>query len=568
MHDGPRRWLPAIVAGALDADHRLTLSVAIYWCAATVLGGVFPRFGANAAPHVAAIAFAGGQIAAFISLAALRLGLRRTAQHGFLAVILVTGLAIVTKSNGQHLGVVVTLILLPSFALFIGRATVGTPWLVITLVTVVLCSQGEHLVGWRPLGYFPSLLAGTVSAATVAAYALQWINMRAADAQRDALERAQRDIEAASRAKSAFLAVVSHELRTPLNGILGLTESLLDRPHALEDRDALETIRRSGDALLGLVNDILDMSKIESGHLHVTRAPYPLAEVFSAVEKLYRANASERGLTLEVVAPRDAPPWVDGDAQRLRQVIYNLVSNAIKFTPHGGVRVEARWAAQRLAVSVRDTGVGIAPDVCARLFRPFYQGDHTGARHAAGTGLGLAISRELVARMGGDISVASEPARGSTFTFEVDAPSVEAPAPAANAAPLSGPLPPRVLLVEDNVVNQRVARALLSKMGVTVLVAENGQACLDLLEGSVVDLVLMDVQMPVLDGLEATRRIRALPDARRALPVIALTAAVFDDDKRKVLEAGMDDLVAKPIRSEVLRHSMIAAYARRTVRAS
>ncbi len=558
-----RRRLPALLARALDADYRLTVSALIYWCAATILGGVFPRFGATAAPRVAEIALVGGQCAALFALVGLRLGFRRVAQHGLLAVILVTGLAVMTQSKGQQLGVVVTFILLPSFALFIGRVAMGNVWLGITLVTVLLCSQGERLVGWRPMGFFPGLLAGTASAATVAAYALQWINMRAADAQRVALERAQREIEAASRAKSAFLAVVSHELRTPLNGILGLTESLLDRPHTLEDRDALETIRRSGDALLGLVNDILDMSKIESGHLQVTRAPYALAEVFTAVEKLYRANASERGLTLDVVAPTDAPPWVDGDAQRLRQVIYNLVSNALKFTPRGGVRVEGRWAAQRLTVSVRDTGVGIPPHVCAQLFRPFYQGDLSASLHSVGTGLGLAISRELVTRMGGDVTVASQPGLGSTFTFEVAAPAAEADAPTPQSPPIAGALPTRVMLVEDNVVNQRVAQALLTKMGIAVLVAENGQACLDLLDRSAVDLVLMDVQMPVLDGLEATRRIRALPDARRALPVIALTAAVFDDDKRKVLEAGMDDLVAKPIRSDALRQAMIGAFARR-----
>jgi signal transduction histidine kinase/ActR/RegA family two-component response regulator len=567
--DGPSdRRLPAFLAGALATDFRLTVSAIIYWSAATILGGLFPRLGALAVPHVANLALAGGQLAALFAFVPLRMGFRRVAQHGFLAVILATGLAIMTQSNGQQLGVVVTLILLPSFALFIGRTAMGTPWLAITLVAVILCSQGERLVGWRPMGYFPALLAGTVTAATVAAYALQWINMRAADAQREALERAQRESESASRAKSAFLAVVSHELRTPLNGILGLTESLLDRTHSPEDRDALETIRRSGDALLGLVNDILDMSKIESGHLQVTLSPYALSEVFSAVEKLYCANAAERGLTFEVVAPTDAPAWVDGDARRLRQVIYNLVSNALKFTPSGGVRVEGRWAAERLTVSVNDTGIGLAPDVRAQLFQPFFQGERGASRHTEGTGLGLAISRELVTRMGGDITVTSERGVGSTFTLEVDAPAAEAPAPATRETPLVGTLPPRVMLVEDNVVNQRVARALLTRMGVSVVVAEDGQACLDLLEGSTFDLVLMDVQMPVLDGLETTRRIRALPDARRTLPVIALTAAVFEDDKRKVIEAGMDELVAKPIRSDVLRKAMIDAYHRRRVDAA
>jgi signal transduction histidine kinase/AmiR/NasT family two-component response regulator len=561
-----RPWLPTFLARALAADERLTRSAMIYWSAATLLGGVFPLLGASTTPGVTRVALAGGQAAALLAVAPLLLGHRRIAQHGFLLTILVTALAVMAESQGQHLGVVVTLVLLPSFALFIGRARAGHPWLVVTIAVVLFCVFGDRVLGWRPVGRFPVQLAGTVSAATVAAYLLQWLNMRAADAQREAVERARRDAEAANRAKSAFLAVVSHELRTPLNGILGLAGMLMERRHDPEEQEMVETIQRSGDALLRIVNDILDMSKIESGHLAISRAPYSVAAVFTSVERLYRANAAERGIHLQVSPVDGVPPWVFGDGPRVRQVIINLVSNALKFTPGGTVRVEGVWAEGRLSVAGHDTGVGMTEAVCARLFVPFYQGEVLAAEHVEGTGLGLAICRELVSRMGGEISVTSAPGVGSRFTFDVDAPEAEAPRLVLSIPAPDAGLPRRVLVVEDNAVNLRVATALLTRMGVTSVTALNGEIALTSLERESFDLVLMDIQMPVLDGLEITRRIRARTDKRREVPIVALTAAVFEDERRAALDAGMDDLVTKPVRADALRRAMISAVASRARR--
>ncbi len=563
------RHLPPSIARVFDRDQRLLNLATIYWFTATVIGGVFPLLGASTPWASAHVAIVGGQLTLAVSYAGTAFGRTALARNGFLTLVALTALGVITASHGTQLGIMVTFVMLPGLALFIGGNRTGFVWLLLTLAMVMLFALGDRIVGWQPVARFPMMLAGTVSAATAASWGLQWYNLRVAEEQRNALEQARRLTDAASRAKSAFLAVMSHELRTPLNGILGLTHELLERPHPPEDHEMLETIRRSGDALLALLNDILDLSKVESGQLSLVRAPYAPREVFATVEKLFAPGARERGVTLSVTLDDSLPPWLDGDMQRLRQVLFNLVSNALKFTPRGEVSVHAAWSVGELTVTVRDTGIGMNDEVLSRLFTPFYQGDSSSARRAMGTGLGLAISRELVTRMGGSIAVDSKPGAGSRFTFTIEALEARAPSHPSDAPAREGVLPKRVLLVEDNAVNRRVATLALRKMGVLdVVIAEDGQQALERLDDGPVDLVLMDVQMPVLDGLEATRRIRALPDGRSAVPVVALTAAIFEDEQRAVHEAGMDGLVAKPLRPEALRNAMIAAFEARRPRAA
>lgn len=377
-----------------------------------------------------------------------------------------------------------------------------------------------------------------------------------ADAER--LRLATASAEAGSRAKTTFLAAMSHELRTPLNGVLGLTDVLLTRSHDAETRDLLETIRRSGDALLALLNDILDLSKIEAGHMSIEPTPFVLPELLEGVRELYVSRAIEKDLYLDLRIDPSTPARLLADPFRLRQVVLNLVSNALKFTSQGGVAVSASYRAGLLTLSVTDTGMGMPSDVCAHLFEPFYQAESGERRKVGGTGLGLAISRKLARAMGGDIVVSSDVGVGSTFTVTIAA--AVAPALPAVAAPTAvaptSPLPRRVLLVEDNVVNQKVARLMLERLGIATVVAYNGAEALARLAVERVDLVLMDCHMPLMDGFEATRRIRALGDARSELPIVALTAALFDDERRAIRESGMDAVVPKPIQAALLRKAM------------
>ena len=384
-----------------------------------------------------------------------------------------------------------------------------------------------------------------------------------ADAER--LRMATASAEAGSRAKTTFLAAMSHELRTPLNGVLGLTDVLLTRSHDGDTRELLETIRRSGDALLALLNDILDLSKIEAGHMSIEPAPFALPELLEGVRELYVSRAIEKDLYLDLRIDPSTPARLLADPFRLRQVVLNLVSNALRFTSQGGVTVSASYRANLLTLTVTDTGMGMPGDVCMNLFEPFYQAESGERRKVGGTGLGLAISRRLARAMGGDIMVSSDVGVGSTFTVTIAtalAPVTPAVSPPTAVAPTYH-LPRRVLLVEDNVVNQKVARLMLERLGVATVVAYNGAEALSRLAVERVDMVLMDCHMPVMDGFETTRRIRALSDERSQLPVVALTAALFDDERRAIRESGMDAIVPKPLQAAVLRRVMSEALSSR-----
>ena len=361
--------------------------------------------------------------------------------------------------------------------------------------------------------------------------------------------------EEASRLKGQFLANMSHELRTPMNGILGFTQLTLSTRLTADQRDYLDTVERSAEALMQLLNDILDVSKIEAGKMELDREPFSMRACVEASTKTMQAAAQNKGLELTWNVDAQIPDNLVGDANRIRQVLLNLVGNAIKFTDVGGVRVsvgmEPAPDGSLLAhFSVRDSGPGIPEDKRQVIFEPFRQADGSTTRRYGGTGLGLAISSGLVDIMGGRIWVESEVDRGSTFHFTTPfllaAPApvqrVAAPAGAAECAPLS------ILVAEDNVVSQRLVSALLKERGHAVTIAGTGCEAIDLVERRHFDLVLMDIQMPEMDGLQATVEIRAREGERgKHIPIVAMTAHAMAGDRERCLDSGMDGYIAKPI---------------------
>jgi PAS domain S-box-containing protein len=372
--------------------------------------------------------------------------------------------------------------------------------------------------------------------------------------QAEADREARRAAEIASEAKSAFLAHMSHEIRTPMNAIVGMSYLLLQGALEGRPRDQVQKIHDAAESLLGIINDILDLSKIEAGRLDLEAIPFDLGAVMDGVADIVGLNAQAKGLALQVELPVDVPMALVGDPSRLRQVLLNLGQNGVKFTEHGGVRLavqvlERGEGAVRLRFEVYDTGIGMSTEVQEQLFQPFTQGDASVNRRYGGTGLGLTISQRLVRMMGGDIHVQSTPGEGSRFYFDVGfalQPPVETPVlapPPADPSCLRGA---HLLLVEDNRTNREIAESMLEMAGVTVAVAVNGQEALEMLERERYDGVLMDCEMPVLDGYEATRRLRLRPRLRE-LPVIAMTANALVGDRRKALAAGMNDHITKPI---------------------
>ncbi|WP_295694860.1 ATP-binding protein [uncultured Maricaulis sp.] len=379
-----------------------------------------------------------------------------------------------------------------------------------------------------------------------------------------------RDLEAANRAKNAFLANISHEIRTPLNGILGLAQVLRASSRSKQRQDQARMIQESGETLTAILNDVLDMSKIEAGKMDISLEPASPATLLGDLHSLFEATAAAKALDFTLTLDPDLPAQLEIDALRTRQCIANLVSNAIKFTQTGSVAIAARWSALAgasgtLEITVSDTGIGIAPDKLDILFAPFSQAEAAIAGEFGGTGLGLSIARDLARLMGGDITARSVPGKGSTFVFTLRAEQtgvaevrLEDRAPDDLAtdpmyAPLCGL---RVLLVEDNFINRQVAMAFLKSLQVTITEAENGQLALEALDREPFDIVLMDVRMPIMDGLEATRRLRESDRAWSDIPVTALTANASRQDADICLGAGMDSFATKPLKAATLFEAM------------
>jgi signal transduction histidine kinase/CheY-like chemotaxis protein len=404
----------------------------------------------------------------------------------------------------------------------------------------------------------PQLLAAALGAVIYVSYAAisghrSVLAARELAAARVELEAQTRAAEAANQAKSAFLAMMSHELRTPMNGVLGMAHALQRTSLSPQQAEQVATLLQSGGGLMTILNDILDLAKIEAGRFDIEKRPFDLAQAVRRAVELWTPTAADKGLALTWDISPELPGWVSGDDARLRQVVQNLLSNAVKFTAEGQVRVSVVPAGDGdlVAFTVSDTGPGIEPAIQERLFQGFTQADSSIARRFGGAGLGLAISRNLAHLMGGEINLESRPAEGSRFTLVLPLPPAsfqEAAEPGPQ--PLLKEAPVRALVVDDNRTNQIVARALLEALGLAVETAGSGQEGLKALEGGGFDIVFMDIHMPGMSGIETLAAIRT--GGHGSVPVVALTADAMAGERERLLALGFNDYLSKPIEPAAL----------------
>jgi signal transduction histidine kinase/ActR/RegA family two-component response regulator len=427
--------------------------------------------------------------------------------------------------------------------------------------TVLACAIAPFVVHWFALPFLTLNtmgVAGVISIEVSGALFLAhiWIAIRNGWLNTEALRQARDEADAANQAKSQFLATMTHEIRTPLNGILGMAQAMDADPLPAPQAERLSVIRQSGNALLAILNDVLDLSKIEAGKLEIETVAFDLAEVVTQAAQVYAGSAEAKGLKLSLHIAPEAEGRYLGDPTRVRQIAYNFLSNAVKFTEAGGVRVEVSRSGGRTELSVTDTGAGLTAPQLEALFERFVQADSSRPRTHGGTGLGLAICRELAGLMGGEVRARSTPGEGSTFTLSLPLePAGEADEEqttrSAQTAPAGAGAPQeiRVLAADDNATNRLVLQTLLQQAGIEPTIVEDGQQALDAWRAQEWDVILLDIQMPRMDGPTATQEIRAeeVRTGRRRTPILALTANVMTHQLTEYREAGMDDCVAKPI---------------------
>jgi len=384
-----------------------------------------------------------------------------------------------------------------------------------------------------------------------------------------ALEEKSLQAEAANIAKSQFLATMSHELRTPMNGVLGMLDVVLKTPLTEQQHEYIDVARSSAQSLLRVLNDVLDFSKLEAGAVAIENVPYSPCKIIDDVTTLLRPKAEEKGLQLKIEKNSNIPEMLDGDGVRLRQVLVNLIGNAIKFTDRGHVEISAGLGKTRssdqLMITVRDTGIGISQEAGPKLFKHFAQADSSMSRRFGGTGLGLVICKQIVELMGGEIGVRSEEGKGSAFWFTVPARAVkngDAPGAVLRGEKVATEITPVarsmcILAADDHPVNQQVLKLFLASCGHEVEMVENGLLAVEAMDAHSFDAIIMDIEMPVMDGIAATKAIRARAGADRDTPIIAVTAHALSGDREKYLDAGMNDYVSKPFNQEELQAALV-----------